>query len=265
MQPATTSASCANGPMRPRRVDVLGVPVDCITMADAVAFAEEWISTPGAACATVFAVNPEKVMRARGDDGLHNSLVSATLLIPDGIGVVWAARMLGLGRMARVPGSEFMPKLCALAAEKGYGVFLYGGHPEVNEAVAAALATRYPGLRIVGRQHGYMPQAETPDLIRRINDSGADILFVALGSPKQEDWIRRHGDSLGAKLCQGVGGTFDVIAGRVDRAPPLFLKLNLEWFYRLVREPRRIFRQTALAAFAARVMAAAFAGMGRRR
>jgi len=234
-------------------------------MAEALDFADQWISSGAGGCATVFAVNPEKVMRARGNDALRECLASATLLIPDGIGVVWAVRALGLGRMARVPGSEFMPNLCARAAEKGYGVFLYGARPEVNEAAAAALAGRYPDLRIVGRQHGYMPEAETPALIRRINESGADILFVALGSPRQEDWMRQHRDSLGVKLCQGVGGTFDVLAGRVDRAPPLFLKLNLEWLYRLMREPRRLFRQTALVAFAARVLAAKLTGSGQGR
>lgn len=256
MQPIATSEPCASGQERPARVEVLGVPVDCVTMAEALAFADCWISDPASGCATALAVNPEKVMRARNDAALREGLNAATLLIPDGIGVVWAVRGLGLGQMTRVPGSEFMPNLCGLAAERGYGVFLYGARPEVNAAAADALVQRYAGLRIVGRQHGYMPEAETPDLIRRISDSGADILFVALGSPKQEAWMLRHKDALGAKLCQGVGGTFDVIAGRVERAPPLFLKLNLEWLYRLLREPRRIFRQTALAGFAARVAAA---------
>jgi N-acetylglucosaminyldiphosphoundecaprenol N-acetyl-beta-D-mannosaminyltransferase len=238
------------------RVEVLGVPVDCVTMPDALAFADRWISDPANSCATVLAVNPEKVMRARNDRALRDSLNAANLLIPDGIGVVWAVRFLGLGWMTRVPGSEFMPNLCELAARKGYGVFLYGARPDVNEAAADALARRYAGLRIVGRQDGYLPEAETEDLIRRINESGADILFVALGSPKQESWMLRNADSLGVKVCQGVGGTFDVIAGQVDRAPPLFLQLNLEWLYRLLCEPRRIFRQTALAVFAVKVAAA---------
>lgn len=256
MQPATTSKPSAPGQDRPARVEVLGVPVDCLTMADALAFADCWISDAANGCATALAVNPEKVMRARNDAALREHLTAATLLIPDGIGVVWAVRYLGLGRMTRVPGSEFMPNLCALAAGKGYGVFLYGAQPAVNAAAAETLARRYPGLRIAGQQHGYMPESETPDLIRRINESGADILFVALGSPKQEAWMLRHRDALGVKLCQGVGGTFDVIAGRVDRAPPLFLKLNLEWLYRLLREPRRIFRQRALVVFAGKVVAA---------
>lgn len=229
------------------------MPVDCVTMEEALSFADYWISGAANGCGTVLAVNPEKVTLAGKDTALRGSLSAATLLIPDGIGVVWAVHVLGLGRMTRVAGSEFMPKLCALAAEKGYGIFLYGARPDVNEAAAARLVERYPGLRILGRQHGYMPEAEMSSLIERINESGADILFVALGSPKQEAWIAQHRHALGVKLCQGVGGTFDVIAGRVDRAPPLFLRLNLEWLYRLLREPRRILRQTALVMFAVKV------------
>jgi N-acetylglucosaminyldiphosphoundecaprenol N-acetyl-beta-D-mannosaminyltransferase len=253
---------CVTGPAR---VELFGVPVDCVTMDDALAFADRWISESATDCAVVLAVNPEKVMRARTDAGLRRTLNVATLLIPDGIGVVWAVRWLRLGQMTRVPGSEFMPKLCALAAKRDYGVFLYGARPEVNEAAAEVLLRRHAGLRIVGRQHGYMPNGEMPDLIRRINDSGAEILFVALGSPRQEAWILRNRDALDVKVCQGVGGTFDVIAGRVERAPPLFLRFNLEWLYRLLREPRRLFRQTALVAFAARVVAEKVISLARRR
>ena len=233
----------------PARIDLLGVPVDCVDMAGAVDFLAAH-AAGGTGCATVFAVNPEKVMKARQDPALRALLASATLLIPDGIGVVLAARWLGLGRFGRVPGSELMPNLCARAAERGHAVFLFGARPEVNDEAAAALLRRYPGLRIAGRQHGYVEEKDMPDLIRRINESGADILFVALGSPRQEAWMHRYAPALRVKVAQGVGGTLDVIAGRVNRAPPLFLKLNLEWLYRLLREPRRIWRQRALAGFA---------------
>jgi len=233
----------------PARIDLLGVPVDCVDMAGAVEFLTAHVAG-GTGCATVFAVNPEKVMKARQDPALRALLASATLLIPDGIGVVLAARWLGLGRFGRVPGSELMPNLCARAAEHGHAVFLFGARPDVNDEAAAVLLRRYPGLRIAGRQHGYVDDADMPELIRRINESGADILFVALGSPRQEAWMHRHAPALRVKVAQGVGGTFDVVAGRVNRAPPLFLKLNLEWLYRLLREPRRIWRQRALAGFA---------------
>jgi N-acetylglucosaminyldiphosphoundecaprenol N-acetyl-beta-D-mannosaminyltransferase len=232
----------------PARIDLLGVPVDCVDMERALDFLIDHVAH-GTGCATVFAVNPEKIMRARRDEGLRTLLASATLLIPDGIGAVLAARVLGLGRFGRVPGSELMPNLCERAAAQGYSVFLFGARPEVNEEAAAALVRRFPALRIAGRQHGYVEEADMPALVERINASSADILFVALGSPRQEAWMHRHASDLRVKVAQGVGGTLDVIAGRVNRAPPLFLALNLEWLYRLLREPRRIWRQRALVAF----------------
>jgi N-acetylglucosaminyldiphosphoundecaprenol N-acetyl-beta-D-mannosaminyltransferase len=235
--------------MMPARIDLLGVPVDCVDMGQAVDFLIHHVAA-GTGCATVFAVNPEKVMKARADAALRTLLASATLLIPDGIGVVLAARWLGLGRFGRVPGSELMPHLCARAAAEGYGVFLFGARPEVNDEAAAALVGRFPALRIAGRQHGYVEDKDMPALIRRINDSGAQLLFVALGSPRQEAWMHRHAPELRVKVAQGVGGTLDVIAGRVNRAPPLFLRLNLEWLYRLLCEPRRVWRQRALVKFA---------------
>lgn len=238
----------------PARIDILGVPVDAVDMAGALDFLCEQVER-GAGCATVFAVNPEKVMRARKDAALRDLLASATLLIPDGIGVVLAARWLGLGRLGRVPGSELMPNLCERAAARGYSVFLYGARPVVNEAAAAALQRRYPGLKIAGRQDGYLTEAEMLALVSAINASGADILFVALGSPRQEAWMHANAAALEVKVAQGVGGTFDVVAGHVNRAPPLFLALNLEWLYRLLREPRRAWRQWALVEFAALVAA----------
>lgn len=235
--------------MMPARIDLLGVPVDCVDMGQAVDFLAGHVAS-GTGCATVFAVNPEKVMKARTDADLRALLASATLLIPDGIGVVLAARWLGLGKFGRVPGSELMPNLCARAAAEGYGVFLFGARPEVNDEAAAELVQRFPKLKIAGRQHGYVEDKDMPALIQRINDSGARLLFVALGSPRQEAWMHQHAPALRVKVAQGVGGTFDVIAGRVNRAPPLFLKLNLEWLYRLLREPRRVWRQRALVKFA---------------
>ena len=241
----------------PRRIEILGVPVDAVGMADTLAFADRHVAE-GEGCATIVAVNPEKAMRARHDGSLLSLLRGATLLIPDGIGIVWAARVLGLGRFGRVPGSELMPNLCALAAGKGYSVFLYGARPEVNAAAVEALGRRFPGLRIAGCQHGYLAEDAKPELVRRINESGADMVFVALGSPAQEDWMAQYAPALQAKLCQGVGGTFDVLAGRVRRAPKLFLSLNLEWLYRLLREPSRIGRQLALLGFAWKVLLAKF-------
>ncbi len=238
--------------MKPQRVEILGAPVDCVTMAQAV----QWVETALASdqSRSVIAVNPEKVMKANQDPELLARLQKAGLLIPDGIGVVFAVRLLGLGKIERVPGSELMPKLCELAANKGYKVFLFGANQEVISQAAQVLLQRYPGLNIVGFQHGYVKEEEMPSVITAINRSQAELLFVALGSPKQELWMTRYLPALNVKVCQGVGGTFDVIAGRVKRAPLGFRLLHLEWFYRLLSQPSRMLRQTALLRFAYRVL-----------
>lgn len=234
--------------MKPRRIEILGVPVDCVDLPQALARVEAMIA--GTRGEAVIAVNPEKVMKARQNPALMGPLRRAGLLLPDGIGVVAAALVLGLGRMKRVPGSELMPAICERAVQRGYRIFLFGASPEVVCKTAKVLKERYRGLRVVGYQHGYLPDEAVPELIRRINASGADILFVALGSPKQEFWIDRYLPQLKVKVCQGVGGTFDVLAGRVSRAPVPFRKLHLEWFYRLMTQPKRLLRQTALPKFA---------------
>lgn len=239
--------------MKPRRVNVLGVPVDCVGMHEALDVAE-WIIR-GDGRASVIAVNPEKIMRALDDPLLLRHLNSAGLLIPDGIGVVWATRLLGLCHTERVPGSEFMPALCERAAQRGYSIYLFGASEEVNRQVTEILCARYPGIRIAGHHHGYVRPDEMGAVIESINNSGAQILFLALGSPNQELWMGEHLNQTNVKLCQGVGGTFDVIAGKVRRAPPVFCRMHLEWFYRLMAQPRRLFRQTALPRFAYKVLA----------
>jgi N-acetylglucosaminyldiphosphoundecaprenol N-acetyl-beta-D-mannosaminyltransferase len=232
-----------------RRVRICGVPVDSLDMQGALAVVELMVESPGPASA-VIAINPEKIIAARSNLVLMEQIAKAGLLIPDGIGVVWAARLLGLGPMGRVPGAELMPEICALAARKGYRVFLFGGAKEVNDKCCGVLQKRYPGLVIAGRADGFVSEERMPDLVRQIDVSNAQILFLALGSPRQELWMQKYIASLSkVKICQGVGGTFDVIAGKVVRAPRIVQLLNLEWFYRLVMNPSRIRRQTALPKF----------------
>lgn len=242
--------------MKTKRIEILGVPLDCVTMSEALDCAESMIRSEHRC--TILAVNPEKVMRAKQDNRLLGQLRDASLLIPDGIGVVFAARLLGLGYAERVPGSELMPKLCEQAALKGYTVFLFGASEEVNRKVVTRLQEEYPGLRIVGSQHGYVKEKDMPWVISSINEACPDVLFVALGSPAQELWIARYLSQLKVKVCQGVGGTFDVIAGQARRAPKSFRRLHLEWFYRLASDPRRLRRQTALPLFAYHVLKCKF-------
>jgi N-acetylglucosaminyldiphosphoundecaprenol N-acetyl-beta-D-mannosaminyltransferase len=241
--------------MQHERIEILGVPVDRLDWRETLAVVESGLSSLGPARAVV-AVNPEKVIRAQHDARLLADLRRSDLLIPDGIGVVVAARLLGLGRMERVPGSELMPRICEIAARRGVGVYLFGARPEINEKAAAALRGRYPGLIIAGRQHGYVAESDMKGVVESINASGAAVLFLALGSPRQEIWMGRYLPQLRVRICQGVGGTFDVIAGAVKRAPRAFIRLHLEWLYRLCSDPRRLLRQTALPKFALRVLSA---------
>ncbi len=254
------------------RIEVLGVPVDRITMEQTLDEIAPLLE--GDRCEQVFAINPEKIVKARRDPVLLERLRSARILIPDGIGVIHAARMLGLGRMVQVCGSDLMPALCQRASRNGHGVFLFGASEEVNRLAREKLPSLYPGLRVLGgatarvASDGSIPDdpgADDPGAgapgagaeqrcIDAINASGADILFVALGSPKQEFFVGRVRERLKVKVCVGVGGTFDFIAGRVARAPAVMRRLHLEWFYRLLREPRRIGRQRACADFALQVL-----------
>jgi len=231
----------------PKRIDVLGVPVDCLDMEMAMEHVARFLD--GERAKAVIAVNPEKVIAAQSSPRLIEALQSAGLLIPDGIGIVFAARLLHGITIRRVPGSELMPALCGYAARMQIPVFLFGATADVNELAADELRRRYPDIDIAGAEHGYVGDEEMPNVVDRINASGAKILFVALGSPRQEDWMLQHLPKLNVRVCQGVGGTFDVLAGKVMRAPPVFLKLNLEWLYRLLSNPTRLSRQTALPRF----------------
>jgi N-acetylglucosaminyldiphosphoundecaprenol N-acetyl-beta-D-mannosaminyltransferase len=240
--------------MKPQRINILNIPVDCVTMSTAVNYVEEIILKTNKP-SSILAINPEKIIKAKKEPLLLKSLKQAKLVIPDGVGVVWAARLLGLGKMKRVPGADLMPAICERAAQKGYKLFLFGGKAEVNTRAVAVLRKQYPGIKIVGNHNGYVSQQEMPNLIEKINTSEAQVLFIALGSPTQELWMEQYFPKLkNIKVCQGVGGTFDVIAGTIQRAPLIFRQLSLEWLYRLISEPHRFFRQLALPKFVYQIL-----------
>lgn len=243
----------------PKRVDVLGVPVDCVDMTESLARVAALADSDQAH--TILAVNPEKVIAVETNPLLLQALQEASLLIPDGIGVVWAVRLLWGETITRVPGAELMPAICAESALRGYRLFLFGASEEVNTQAVAELRRRHPDINIVGHHHGYVQGADMSIVVDAINRSKANVLFIALGSPRQEQWMKTYLPQLPAiRICQGVGGTFDVLAGHVRRAPALMRRLNLEWLYRLLAQPGRIFRQTALPRFAWRIICAKTSG-----
>ncbi|MGN1385920.1 MAG: WecB/TagA/CpsF family glycosyltransferase [Bacillus sp. (in: firmicutes)] len=201
---------------------------------------------------TIIAVNPEKVMAAEKDEQLRELINNSTYGIPDGVGILLASKLKKGGITSRVTGVDMMDRLLQFAAVKGYRVFLYGAKEEVVKTAKAKIEEKYPTITISGYENGYVQDASV--VVKKINDAKADLLFVAMGSPKQELWIREHMNEVSAKVFQGVGGSFDVFAGNVKRAPLFFRKLGLEWFYRLIKEPHRLKRQMALPKFLMRVI-----------
>jgi len=194
----------------------------------------------------IVAINPEKVLKAANDADLKKLLNSATYQIPDGIGIIHASKLKKGNIKSRITGIDLMDKLCYLSSKKNYKVFMYGAREEIVSKAKENLEKRYPNINIVGFLDGYN---QGKDLTKIINKSKADILFVAMGSPKQEKFIIQNMDKLCPKVFQGVGGSFDVVSGNIKRAPIFMQKIGMEWLYRLMKEPKRIFRQLKILKF----------------
>ena len=229
------------------RTEIMGVGFDDLTLDEAAQRAAGMIDEGG--FHYVVTPNPELVDRARREETFREALNGADLVLPDGIGVVYAARLLGRSLKGRCPGIDFAGKLMERMARKGQRLYLLGAKPGVAEAAAARLEVRYPGLTICGVHDGYFH--EDGPVVEDIRKAGADVVFVCLGFPKQEYWMVKNGPATGARLLAGLGGSLDVFAGVVERAPESWQRLGLEWLYRLTREPKRIGRMARLPLFLA--------------
>lgn len=227
------------------RTDVLGVAFDNVTLEEAVDRAMALLEEDGPHLAAT--PNPEIVQIARKDPDFARVLEEAALVIPDGVGVVYAAKILGRPLKGRVPGIEFAAALMERMAAEGRRLYLLGAKPGVAEMAAVNLRAQYPGLVVCGTHDGYF--REDGPVAEAIREARAEVVFVCLGAPKQEKWIAKNGGAAGAKLLVGLGGSLDVFAGQVKRAPEAFQKLGLEWFYRLCKQPSRIGRMAKLPLF----------------
>ncbi|MCH7230154.1 WecB/TagA/CpsF family glycosyltransferase [Glycomyces sp. L485] len=227
-----------------RRVDVLGVGVSTINQAMALAEVTRWVDNGDRRYVCVTGVHG--VMESQKDPelkGIHNA---SGLTTPDGMPMVWAGRKAGAEWMDRVYGPDLMLGVLNRAAERGWSSFLYGGKDGVPELLAKKLAERIPGVKIAGT---YSPpfrpltEAEDDEIVARINDSGAQLVWVGLSTPKQERWMAAHRDKLNAPALFGVGAAFDFHAGLIPQAPPWMQRNGLEWFFRLTKEPKRLWRR----------------------
>ena len=229
-------------------VRVMGVLFDGVTMDQAVDRALDLMASGRSAY--VCTPNPDIVWDCRRDSSLRRAIAAADMTLPDGIGIVWASRVLGCPVPERVTGYDFL--LALLEQLKG-SVYLLGGRPGVAERAAAAIEARWPAVTVAGTHHGYFEDDEA--VLADIRAAGADFIMVCLGSPRQELWMEANRPRLPHGLMTGLGGCIDVLAGDVARAPERWIRLNLEWLYRLLHQPGRIRRQIRLPLFALAVLA----------
>jgi N-acetylglucosaminyldiphosphoundecaprenol N-acetyl-beta-D-mannosaminyltransferase len=234
-------------PLATERIALLNVPVDPLTMEEALARIESFIQSRQPH--HVFTADASGIMRAQEDPELMGIVQRADLITPDGAGVLIANQMRGMRLPERVSGVDLVERISALSAKQGYRIYLLGAGEEIVQAAAGVLTERYPGLTIAGTRNGYFTADDEAKIVRDIAITRPDVLFVALGIPKQEQFIRRHFNELNVPVMIGVGGSFDVISGQLKRAPRWMQRSGFEWLYRFLQQPSRLPRLTALPLF----------------
>jgi N-acetylglucosaminyldiphosphoundecaprenol N-acetyl-beta-D-mannosaminyltransferase len=230
-----------------QKIKIMGILLDRVDYDRALQKIERFLETGGPG--VIVTPNAEIIMAARKNEKLKEAVNGADLCFPDGIGVVLAARIIGKSLYGRTAGFDLMTQMLDMAARRNLSVFLLGGKPGVAEEAAGNIKVKFPGIKIAGTHHGYFDENEEGEIIDMINKSGAHILLVAMGAPRQEIFMMKNRNRLHCNIAMGVGGSLDVLAGRVRRAPVFMQKAGLEWFYRLVTQPRRIKRMSVLPIF----------------
>lgn len=238
------------------KISILGVNIDKLTLKDAEERVESFLNSNN--INTIYTPNTEIVMKAKKDDSLKKILNNGDLVIPDGIGLVYASKIKKKALPERVTGFDLSIKILDMANKKGCSLFLVGGKPGIADMAVENIKKQYPNINIVGSHHGYFKgthlgykeHEEEAKVLNKIKESKPDIIFVGFGAPRSEKWIHENKDKLNCKVIIGNGGTIDILAGTVKRAPEVYQKLGLEWLYRLIKDPKRIKRQMVLPLFA---------------
>lgn len=225
----------------PRRIRVAHCPVDSISFPEVVSRLCKRIEQRQRT--HVVFVNAAKVVRYKDDSQLRAAMEGADFLLADGVPVVWASRLYGDPLPGRVNGTDLMYSMLRESANRGYRVFLLGARPETLQRCVYEILRLYPTINIVGHRDGYFHPSQENDVVCEINSTRPDILFIGMPTPRKEIWGERHLNSLNVAVCQGVGGSFDVLAGLVKRAPDWMQECGLEWFFRFLQEPRRLWRR----------------------
>lgn len=224
-----------------KRIEMMGCQIDNLSMEETLQTVEGFIKTGKPHQHVV--VNVDKLVKASRDPELRRIINDCALINVDGMPVVWASRLLGKGLKERVAGVDLFEGLMRRSAEKGWRVFLLGAREEVVSDVKRIYEQKYPGLTVAGYRNGYWKPEEEAGVVEQIRAAHADLLFVAISSPKKEHFLGRYQAEMKIPFAMGVGGTFDVAVGKVNRAPLWMQKTGLEWFYRFLQEPRRMFRR----------------------
>jgi N-acetylglucosaminyldiphosphoundecaprenol N-acetyl-beta-D-mannosaminyltransferase len=227
----------SRGADRPRQ-DLFGVPIDALTLGETVQLCMDAVET--GELLEVGVVNAAKIVKMRGDAALRDAVTGCDVIVADGQSVVWASRVLRRPLPERVAGIDLFQRLLYMAELQGRSVYFLGARTEVLERMVERVRKQHPDLRIAGSHHGYYADEESPVVADAIKGSGADLLFLGMTSPKKEVFVATYGARTGAKVVHGVGGSFDVLAGVVKRAPRLWQRMGCEWLYRVLQEPRRL-------------------------
>ncbi len=236
-------------------VELFGVPIDRVSLSGALTCIEHWIDEgPCGRSRLVVTPDTTAIMRARRDPELRAIYQRADLVTADGAGIVWASRWLDALLPERVAGIDLIEAYCERAAERGDQLFLLGAAPGVADAAAQRLQRRFPGLNMVGTHHGYFSSSEEPAVVSAIARARPDVLLVGMGVPRQELWMVRHRSRLRVAVMMGVGGSFDVLSGRLPRAPRCWQGVGLEWLWRALRQPKRLWRVRLIPLFMLRIL-----------